>query len=45
MSTLLLLTKVTHRITPSLYTVEFEGRGNSLAELSGAVPGLPAGIL
>jgi hypothetical protein len=35
-STVLLLTKVTHRITPSMYTVEFEGRGNSLAELQSA---------
>ena len=43
-STILLLTKVTHRITPSLYTAEFEGRGNSLSSLQGAVPGLPAGI-
>lgn len=43
-STVLLLTKVTHRITPSLYSVDFEGRGNSLAELQAAVPGLPAGI-
>jgi hypothetical protein len=43
-STILLLTKVTHRLTPSLYAAEFEGRGNSLASLQGAAPGLPAGI-
>lgn len=43
-STVLLLTKVTHRITPSAYTVDFEGRGNSLADLQASVPGIPAGI-
>jgi hypothetical protein len=43
-SSVLLLTKVTHRITPSMYTVEFEGRGNSLAELQAAA-GLPLNIL
>lgn len=35
-SSILLLTKVTHRITPSMYTVEFEGRGNSLSNLTAA---------
>lgn len=35
-STTLLLTKVTHHITPSTYDVEFEGRGNSLAALQSA---------
>jgi hypothetical protein len=44
-STVVLLTKVTHRITPSMYSVEFEGRTNSFSELQPAVPGLPAGIL
>jgi hypothetical protein len=43
-SSTLLLTKVTHRITPSIYTVEFEGRGNSLAELQAAA-GLPLNII
>jgi hypothetical protein len=43
-SAVLLLTKVTHRITPSMYTVEFEGRGNSLADLQ-AASGLPLNIL
>lgn len=42
-STILLLTKVTHRITPSAYDVTFEGRGNSLAQLQAAA-GLPGGI-
>jgi hypothetical protein len=40
-SAILLLTKVTHRITPSMYAVEFEGRGNALSDLQ-AAPGLPA---
>jgi hypothetical protein len=44
-STVLLLTKVTHRITPSFYHVEFEGRGNSISALQGGSPGLLAGIL
>jgi hypothetical protein len=44
-SAILFLTKVTHRITPSLYNVEFEGRGNSIATLQAATPGLPTGIL
>jgi hypothetical protein len=44
-SAILLLTKVTHRITPSIYDVNFEGRGNSIATLQAASPGLPAGIL
>lgn len=43
-SSVLLLTKVTHRLTPSMYTVEFEGRGNSLAELQAAA-GLPLNIV
>lgn len=43
-STVLLLTKVTHRLTPSMYHVEFEGRGNSLADLQ-AASGLPLNIL
>ena len=43
-STVLLLTKVTHRLTPSMYTVEFEGRGNSLSDLQ-ATADLPLNIL
>jgi hypothetical protein len=43
-SAVLLLTKVTHSITPSMYSVEFEGRGNSLSELQAAA-GLPGNIL
>jgi hypothetical protein len=43
-STVMLLTKVTHHITPSMYTVEFEGRGNAFAELQSAESGVPAGI-
>jgi hypothetical protein len=43
-SAILLLTKVTHRITPSMYTVEFEGRGNALSDLQ-AVAHLPLNIL
>ena len=43
-SATILVTKVTHRITPSVYSVNFEGRGNSLAEL-GAPTGTPAGIV
>jgi hypothetical protein len=42
-STVLLLTKVTHHITPSMYDVQFEGRGNSLAQLQ-AAGGLPLNI-
>ena len=42
---MLLLTKVTHRITPSMYAVEFEGRGNSLADLQAAGPACPRDIL
>jgi hypothetical protein len=43
-SAVLLLTKVTHRLTPSMYSVEFEGRGNSLSDLQAAT-GLPGNIL
>lgn len=43
-SSVLLLTQVTHRITPSQYAVEFEGRGNAFSALGAAVPGLPAGV-
>ena len=43
-STVILLTKVTHRITPSVYEVNFEGRGNSLAQLQAAA-GLPTSIV
>lgn len=32
-SAVMLLTKVTHQITPSAYVVEFEGRGNALSSL------------
>ncbi len=41
-STVLLLTRVTHRITPSIYAVDFEGRGNSLAQLQASSSGAPA---
>lgn len=43
-STLMRVTSVAHTITPSTYTVEFEGRGNAFAELAGAAPGLPSGV-
>jgi hypothetical protein len=43
-STRLVITKATHRITPSLYSVEFEGRGNSVANLE-ATAGLPSSIV
>lgn len=41
-SSVLLLTKVTHRITPSMYTVEFEGRGNALADTQAVSSLLPS---
>jgi hypothetical protein len=44
-STHILLTHVTHRITPSMYTVEFEAKGNSFSSVQTSVPGLPAGIV
>lgn len=43
-STVLLLTRVAHRITPSAYEVDFEGRGNSLASLQAAAD-MPSNIL
>ncbi len=42
-SSTLLLTKVTHRLTPSMYTVEFEGRGDALSDLQAAT-NLPLNI-
>ena len=43
-STLMRVTNVTHTITPDNYAVEFEGRGNSLSNVTGAFAGLPTGI-
>lgn len=44
-STHILITRVNHRITPSLYSVEFEARGNSFSAVQRSVPGIPAGIV